>query len=152
MLNAFEHQAVRKSKLPESWRDEGVLDELERFLQENWRLRRALYTDNELTERQQFIDFDRREGFKTTKYIGTVRFHGEQLNVFPKIYKEDEDDYDTSELKTEDMLKDLVLCLEGVLQNPEKRVNGGKRPGTQYDIKSCKPQLISFHIRSPRFP
>lgn len=112
MLNAFEFQKVKTSRLPASWREEGALDELERFLQENWELRNAFYTDNELTKRQQFIDFDRKNGFKTKNYIGTIRFRGEQFNVFPKIFKEDEDDYDTSELKTADLMKDLVLWLE----------------------------------------
>lgn len=112
MLNAFEFQRVRASRLPASWREDGALDELERFLQENWELRSAFYTDTELTKRQQFIDFDRRSGFKTRNYIGTIRFRGEQFNVFPKIFKEDEDDNDTSELKTADLMKDLVLWLE----------------------------------------
>ena len=112
MLNAFEFQKINTKSLPVSWQEEGALEELERFLQENWELRNAFYTDLELTKRQQFIDFDRRNGFKTNNYIGTIHFRGEQFNVFPKIFKEDEDDYDTSELKTADLMKDLVLWLE----------------------------------------
>ncbi len=112
MLNAFEFQKINTKSLPVSWQEEGALEELERFLQENWELRNAFYTDLELTKRQQFIDFDRKNGFKTNNYIGTIHFRGEQFNVFPKIFKEDEDDYDTSELKTADLMKDLVLWLE----------------------------------------
>lgn len=112
MINAFEFQKIKTSKLPASWREEGALEELEQFLQENWELRSTFYTDTELTKRQQFIDFDKKNGFKTRNYIGTVHFRGEQFNIFPKIFKEDEDDYDTGELKTADMMQDLVLWLE----------------------------------------
>lgn len=112
MINVFEFQKVRTSRLPASWRAEGALEELERFLQENWELRHAFYTDTELTKRQQFIDFDKKNGFKTKNYIGTIHFRGEQFNIFPKIFKEDEDDFDTSELRTADLMKDLVQWLE----------------------------------------
>ncbi len=112
MLNAFEFQKIRTSRLPLAWQAPGALDELERFLQENWELRNAFYSDTELTKRQQFIDFDRRDGFKTRNYIGTIQFKGERFNIFPKIFKMDEDDYDTSELRTGDLIKDLVVWLE----------------------------------------
>ena len=112
MINAFEFQKIKTSKLPASWREEGALEELEQFLQENWELRSTFYTDTELTKRQQFIDFDKKNGFKTCNYIGTIHFRGEQFNIFPKIFKEDEDDYDTDGLQTSDMMRDLVLWLE----------------------------------------
>ena len=112
MINAFEFQKIKTSKLPASWREEGALEELEQFLQDNWELRSTFYTDTELTKRQQFIDFDRKNGFKTKNYIGTINFRGEQFNIFPKIFKEDEDDYDTSDLKSSDLMKDLVQWLE----------------------------------------
>lgn len=112
MINAFEFQKIKTSELPASWREEGALEELEQFLQENWELRSVFYTDTELTKRQRFIDFDKKNGFKTCNYIGTIHFRGEQFNIFPKIFKEDEDDYDPRDLKTADMMKDLVLWLE----------------------------------------
>ena len=112
MLNAFEFQKIKTSRLPPAWQAPGALDDLERFLQENWELRNAFYSDTELTKRQQFIDFDRRDGFKTRNYIGTIQFRGERFNIFPKIFKVDEDDYDTSELHTGDLIKDLVVWLE----------------------------------------
>lgn len=112
MINAFEFQPIRTSRLPAAWKAPGALDDLERFLQENWELRNAFYSDMELTKRQRFIDFDRRDGFKTKNYIGTIQFRGERFNIFPKIYKTDEDDYDTSDLATADLMKDLVLWLE----------------------------------------
>lgn len=112
MINAFENQGIKTNELPEQWREEGVINDLERFLQRNWELRTSLYTDKELTKVQQFIDFDKRNGFKTRNYIGTIYFHGEQLNIFPKIFKEDEEDRDASCLKTDDMMTDLVMWLE----------------------------------------
>lgn len=112
MINTFEFQKVKTAQLPAEWQEEGVLEEFERFLQENWELRSVFYTDVELTRRQQFIDFDKKNGFKTKNYIGTIHFRGEQFNIFPKIFKEDEDDYDATNLKTADLMKDLVLWLE----------------------------------------
>lgn len=111
MINAFEFQTVKTTWLPEAWKKPGVLDELEKFLQGNWEQRGIFYFDRETSSRQQFIDFDRRDGFKTQKYIGTISFHGEQLNIFPKIYREDEDDYDTSGLNIQDLIDDLIAWL-----------------------------------------
>lgn len=111
MINAFEFQTVKTACLPEAWKKPGVLDELEKFLQGNWEQRGIFYFDRETSSRQQFIDFDRRDGFKTQKYIGTISFHGEQLNIFPKIYREDEDDYDTSGLNIQDLIDDLIAWL-----------------------------------------
>ena len=111
MINAFEFQTVKTARLPEAWKKPGALDELEKFLQGNWEQRGIFYFDRETSSRQQFIDFDRRDGFKTQKYIGTISFRGEQLNIFPKIYREDEDDYDTSGLNIQDLIDDLIAWL-----------------------------------------
>lgn len=111
MINAFEFQTVKTARLPEAWKEPGALDELEKFLQGNWEQRGIFYFDWEASSRQQFIDFDRRDGFKTQKYIGTISFRGEQLNIFPKIYREDEDDYDTSDLNIQDLIDDLIAWL-----------------------------------------
>lgn len=111
MINAFEFQTVKTARLPEAWKKPGALDELEKFLQGNWEQRGIFYSDRETSSRQQFIDFDRRDGFKTQKYIGTISFRGEQLNIFPKIYREDEDDYDTNGLNIQDLIDDLIAWL-----------------------------------------
>ncbi len=83
MINAFAFQNVKTSKFPSEWQKEGALEELEQFLQNSWQLREVLYSDNKITSRQQFIDFDRKDGFKTQNYIGTITFRGTQLNIFP---------------------------------------------------------------------
>lgn len=111
MLNGFEFTKIKTEKLPEIWQEDGVLDDLEKFLQDNWQQRSIFYEDGQVTSRQQFIDFDRRDGIKLQNYIGTIIFRGEQLNIFPKIFKEDEDDYDTDQLCIDDLINNLVFWL-----------------------------------------
>lgn len=111
MINTFEFQKVKTSKLPDAWKEDGALDELELFLQRNWEQRGIFYSDHEISSRQQFIDFDRKDGFKTQNYIGTISFRGEQLNIFPKIFKEDEDDHDASGLDITELINELVMWL-----------------------------------------
>lgn len=111
MLNAFEYQKVKTTKLPTAWKEPGVLEELEVFLQRNWEERKVFYSDHSISSRQQFIDFDRKDGFKTQNYIGTIVFRGEQLNIFPKIFKQDEDDFDANELCIRDLVNELVEWL-----------------------------------------
>jgi len=79
--------------------------------QDNWEQRSIFYVDGQVTSRQQFIDFDRRDGIKLQNYIGTVIFKGEQLNIFPKVFKEDEDDTDTDDLQIDDLINNLVIWL-----------------------------------------
>lgn len=111
MINGFEFSKIKLNKLPESWQEEGAMEELESFLQENWQQRSIFYTDGHITSRQQFIDFDKKDAVKLQNYIGTITFRGEQLNIFPKIFKEDEDDFDTDNLKTEDLINNLIYWL-----------------------------------------
>lgn len=85
MLNGFEFTRIKIGKLPEAWQEDGVLDELEKFLQDNWQQHSIFYEDGQVTNRQQFIDFDRRDGIKLQSYIGMIIFRGEQLNIFPQI-------------------------------------------------------------------
>ena len=111
MVNGFEHKRIKTKNLPLAWQEEGALEELERFLQNNWEQRSIFYTDEYVTSRQQFIDFDRKGAIKLQNYIGTIIFRGEQLNIFPKVFKEDEDDYDTSDLEVEELINNLVIWL-----------------------------------------
>ncbi len=111
MVNGFEHKPIKARKLPLSWQEEGALEELEKLLQSNWEQRSIFYSDGEVTSRQQFIDFERRDGIKLKNYIGTIIFRGEQLNIFPKVFKEDEDDSDTDELEIDELINNLVLWL-----------------------------------------
>lgn len=111
MINGFEFTRIKTRNLPEAWQEDGALADLEKFLQDNWQQRSVFYEDGQVTSRQQFIDFDRRDGIKLQNYIGTIIFRGEQLNIFPKIFKEDEDDYDTEMLCVDDLINNLVFWL-----------------------------------------
>lgn len=111
MVNCFEFSPIKNKNLPPSWQEYGVLEDLEKFLQSNWEQRSIFYSDGYVTSRQQFIDFDRRDGIKVQNYIGTIIFKGEQLNIFPKVFKEDEDDDDTEKLNINDLINNLVIWL-----------------------------------------
>ncbi len=111
MINCFEFSPIKTKKLPQSWQEYGTLEELEKFLQSNWEQRSIFYSDGCVTSRQQFIDFDRRNGIKVQNYIGTIIFKGEQLNIFPKVFKEDEDDDDTEQLDIDDLINNLIIWL-----------------------------------------
>lgn len=52
MINSYEHRKIRTLKLPVSWQDDGALDQLEKFLQDNWEQRRIFYADGQVTSRQ----------------------------------------------------------------------------------------------------
>lgn len=111
MVNCFEFSPIKNKNLPPSWQEYGVLEDLEKFLQSNWEQRSIFYSDGYVTSRQQFIDFDRRDGIKVQNYIGTIIFKGEQLNIFPKVFKEDEDDDDTEKLNISDLINNLAIWL-----------------------------------------
>ncbi len=111
MTNGFEFMKLKTERLPKAWQEPGALAELEQFLQENWRQRAVFYRDGQVTSRQQFIDFDKKDGIKLQNYIGTILFRGGQLNIFPKIFKEDEDDSDGDRLMPDDLIKNLVYWL-----------------------------------------
>ena len=111
MINGFEFQKININQLPQEWKNNETLYDLEKFLQANWEQRRIFYDDNYVTTRQQFIDFDVRNGIKLQNYIGTICFNGEQLNIFPKVFKDDEDDDDASKFTLEDMLNNILIWL-----------------------------------------
>jgi len=71
MVNGYEFSSIKTKNLPHSWQEEESLAELEKFLQANWEQRSIFYSDGYITSRQQFIDFDRRDGIKLKNYIGT---------------------------------------------------------------------------------
>lgn len=111
MLSTFEFKKIKTKKLPLSWQTEGSLNELETFLQHNWEQRGIFYADGQVTSRQQFIKFDVKDGISSQNYIGTIIFKGEQLNVFPKVFKSDKADDDTDDLDINELIDNLVLWL-----------------------------------------
>ena len=112
LLNYFEESIIKNSKLPVEWQSQSSLDELQAFLQLNWEQRTVFYDDGELKSRQQFLGFVGQKGLRTQNYIGTIVFKGQQLNIFPKVFRTDRGDYDTDALDINHLMRNLVCWLE----------------------------------------
>lgn len=111
-LNRFEESTIKNKYLPIEWQDQSSLDELADFLQSNWEQRSVFYEDGEVSSRQQYLSFTGQKGLRTNNYIGTVAFKGHQINIFPKVFREDVDDTDTGELDLSHLMKNLVQWLQ----------------------------------------
>ncbi len=112
VLNRYEESQIPNSKLPVSWQSARTLRELEDFLQHNWEQRAVFYEDRKIESHQQFLSFIGRQGIRTKNYIGTIVFNGEQLNIFPKVFRENKYESDTSDLSLKHLMKNLVRWLE----------------------------------------
>lgn len=112
VLNCFEESTIKNKALPSEWKSQTSLDELADFLQFNWEQRSVFYDDGAVTSRQQFLEFTGQQGIRTKNYVGTIVFKGQQLNIFPKIFREDKDDSDTSGLTLKHLMKNLVRWIE----------------------------------------
>lgn len=112
ILNHYEYSQIKNSVLPDSWRSQQSLDELLDFLQQNWEQRAVFYEDGKLDSKQQFLAFTGRQGIKTQNYIGTIVFKGEQLNIYPKIFRKDADDQNTDNLSQKHLMNNFVQWLE----------------------------------------
>ena len=111
-LNRFEESTIKNKYLPVEWQDQSSLDELADFLQSNWEQRSVFYEDGEVSSRQQYLSFTGQKGLRTNNYIGTIAFKGHQVNIFPKVFREDVDDTDTGELDLSHLMKNLVQWLQ----------------------------------------
>jgi len=112
VINRYEYSSIRNEKLPDEWKSQTALDELEDFLQQNWEQRAVFYDDDEVMSTQQFLKFISHQAIKTNKYIGTIVFKGQQLNIFPRVFKYDKDDDDLSELSQKHLMRNLVIWLD----------------------------------------
>jgi len=110
--NVFEEKTIRNANLPEAWQSQTALDELAQFLQLNWEQRAVFYEDGKIESRQQFLTFLGQKAIKTNNYIGTIVFKGEQLNIFPKMFRLDSGDDDVSELDLKHLMHNLVQWLD----------------------------------------
>lgn len=111
MVNCFGFAPIKTQNLPKSWQEYGILKELGNFLQSNWEQRFIFYSDGHVTSRQQFVDFDKCNGIKVQNYVGTIVFKEEQLNIFLKVFKEDEDDNNTEQLDINNLVHNLIIWL-----------------------------------------
>lgn len=112
IINQFEEKEIKNNSLPVEWQSESALNELEEFLQENWNQRKALYNDEELYTKQQFLGFNSKRGISTKNYVGTIVFKGQQLNIYPKMFREEKEDDDTSKLDLNHLMGNLIQWLE----------------------------------------
>lgn len=112
IINQFEEKDIKKSKLPIEWQSETAQIELEEFLQENWDQRKSLYDDGENYKKQQFLGFKAHGMIRTNEYVGTIVFKGQQLNIFPKMFRETEGDDDTDDLDLGHLMRNLIQWLE----------------------------------------
>lgn len=110
--NCYEESLIRNSRLPSEWQSQAALDELADFLQQNWAQRFAFYDDSSVSSKQQFLEFGGQKSVKTKNYIGTIVFRGHQLNIFPKMFRTEKDDYDTGDLTLPHLMKNLVNWIE----------------------------------------
>ena len=108
MLNFYENTLIKNSKLPDSWKSQTAQNELLEFLQSNWEQRGIFYDDGAVVSKQQFLDFTGQQAIKNKDYVGTIVFKGEQLNIFPKIFRESKEDNDTDELTLPFLMHNLV--------------------------------------------
>lgn len=112
ILNRYEESTIKNSVLPPSWQSERILDELNEFLQQNWNQRAIFYDDEKYDTHQQFLGFTDHKGIRTKKYIGTISYAGEQLNIFPKMFREDLNDNETDDLSLNHLMKNLIRWIE----------------------------------------
>lgn len=112
VLNRYEESSISNPRLPAAWQSQSALVELEEFLQHNWEQRAVFYEDGVVDSKQQFLGFAGQQGIRTKNYIGTIVFNGEQLNIYPKMFKLDKYDTETEDLSQKHLMKNLVRWLD----------------------------------------
>ncbi len=111
-MNVFEETLIKKNKLPVEWQTMESQEALSSFLQSNWEQRFAFFNDQNISSKQQFLELKAGLNIRTNNYVGTVVFKGQQLNIFPKVFKVDKDDTDTSDLNSKHLMMNLVQWIE----------------------------------------
>ncbi len=113
VLDRYEYsEIIPNAQLPNSWQSQSALDELRDFLQQNWEQRAVFYEDGEVKSKQQFLEFTGSKGLRTKKYIGTIVYKGEQLNIYPRVFGKEKGDSETTDLSQKHLLTNLVRWLE----------------------------------------
>lgn len=111
-MNVFEEMKISANHLPQNWSSEKAQLELEDFLQQNWEQRSVFFDDGKVDSKQQFLKFQSRSSIRTNNYVGTIVFNGEQLNIFPKVFRPEADDNDIDNLDQKHLFTNLVKWLE----------------------------------------
>lgn len=111
-FNFYEESILKNDLIPEEWQSQSSLDELAKFLQLNWEQRAIFYDDGDISSKQHYLSFIGKQGLRTNNYVGTIAFRGRQLNIFPKVFREDKDDTNTNHLTLQHLMKNLVQWLK----------------------------------------
>lgn len=110
IMNVLEYEVIKWEELPEAWKKENALLELEQLLQKSWTERTIFYWDEETERNQKFIDFNRADGIKIQNYVGSLLFKGEQLNIFPKLFQK-ESPKERTKLEASILMKNISFWL-----------------------------------------
>lgn len=144
VINRYEESHIKNMALPSEWRSQAALDELDAFLQANWEQRAIFYDDGQINSRQQFLGFTGQKGIKTQNYIGTIVFKGNQVNIFPKVFREDKEDNDTDSLSLKHMIFNLVKWLDYCSKIDYPFVN---ITGALEDCDDLRELFITLYLR-----
>ena len=147
-INCFELTTIKNSKLPSEWQDSEALDGFSNFLQKNWEQRAALFNDGQTSGRQQFIEFTANSGIKTQNYIGTIIYKGNKLNIFPKVFREDIDDNDTSDLDIKHLMKNIVQWLDYCKKIDYPFININNALDNSEDLRDLFVTLYIRYVKS----
>lgn len=148
ILNRYENTIIKNNKLPASWQSQKDLDELSDFLQQNWEQRSVFYDDGEITSKQQFLSFIGQKGVKTQNYIGTIVFNGEQLNIYPKMFRTDIDDHETDDLDQKHLMNNLIRWLEYCNKVEYPLISISSELNDSEDLKEFFITLYIGYVRS----
>lgn len=148
VLNRYEFTKIGNNKLPISWQSQDALDELLDFLQQNWEQRAVFYDDGEIKSQQQFLEFTGQRGIKTKQYIGTIVFKGEQLNIYPKVFRTEAGDNETDELSQKHLLNNLVRWIEYCNKLEYPFINISSELSDSEDLKELFITLYINYVRS----
>ena len=148
ILDRYEYSKITNAKLPSSWQSQTALDELAEFLQQNWEQRAIFYEDGEVKSQQQFIDFINSGDIRTKKYIGTIVFKGEQLNIYPRVFSTEKEDHDTDNLTQKHMLYNLVKWIEYCNKLEYPFINISSELNDSTDLKELFITLYIGYVRS----
>ena len=148
VLNRYEYTKISNTKLPSAWQSQNALDELSDFLQQNWEQRSVFYNDEEVKTQQQFLDFTGQKGIRTKKYVGTIVFKGEQLNIFPKVFSTEYEDHDTDDLSQKHLLENLVRWIEYCNKLEYPFLNISSELQDSEDLRELFIKLYIGYVRS----
>lgn len=148
VLDRYEYSKIPNAKLPGTWQSQMALDELLDFLQQNWEQRSVFYEDGEINSKQQFLDFLGSGAIRTKKYIGTIVFNGEQLNIYPRVFSTEKEDHETDDLTQKHLLNNLVKWIEYCNKLEYPFINISSELSDAEDLKELFITLYIGYVRS----